>query len=124
VRKQHAAFGLGTFTELGSDNPSVLSYLRELERPGQDRRFSEVILCVNNLSRFPQAAILDLEMFHGRIPVELTGSIPFPKITGTEYMITLPGHGFYWFALQPDPADDGMPTGQPVSSEAEAAVRP
>ncbi|WP_084436896.1 maltose alpha-D-glucosyltransferase [Aldersonia kunmingensis] len=124
VRKQHPAFGLGTFTELGNDNPSVLTYLRQLERPSQERRVSEVILCVNNLSRFPQAVILNLEMFHGRIPVELTGSIPFPKITGSEYMITLPGHGFYWFALQPDPSDDGVASGQPASSEAEAAVQP
>jgi maltose alpha-D-glucosyltransferase/alpha-amylase len=37
-------------------------------------------------------------------------------------MITLPGHGFFWFALQPDPEKEG-PGDHPVSSEAEAAVR-
>jgi maltose alpha-D-glucosyltransferase / alpha-amylase len=123
VRKQHPAFGLGTFTELGNNNPSVLSYLRELAPSPADRRDSDVILCVNNLSRFPQAAILDLSDFEGRIPVELTGSIPFPKIGAEQYMITLPGHGFYWFALQPDPSADGRASGHPVSSEAEAAVQ-
>jgi maltose alpha-D-glucosyltransferase/alpha-amylase len=83
-----------------------------------------VILCVNNLSRFPQAVILDLTPFEGRIPVELTGSIPFPKIDSQGYMVTLPGHGFYWFALQPDPADSNVAPGYPLSSEAEAAVQP
>ena len=103
VRKQHPAFGLGTFTELGSANSSVLSYLREVAPTARLRSASDVILCVNNLSRFPQAVKLDLSMFAGRIPVELTGSVPFPQISADEYMITLPGHGFYWFALQPDP---------------------
>lgn len=56
--------------------------------------------------------------------MELTGSIPFPKIEGHDYMVTLPGHGFYWFALQPDPADANVAPGYPLSSEAEAAVQP
>lgn len=124
VRKQHPAFGLGTFTELGSANPAVLSYLRELAPSSTERRYSDVILCIDNLSRFPQAVILDLSTFAGRIPVELTGSVPFPPIGTDGYMVTLPGHGFYWFALQPDPSADGMPTWHPVSSEAEAAVQP
>ncbi|MGZ6881070.1 MAG: alpha-glucosidase C-terminal domain-containing protein, partial [Mycobacteriaceae bacterium] len=126
VRKQHPAFGLGSFTELGSANPSVLSYLRELapslaghEGPG---KLSDVILCVNNLSRFPQAVKLDLSMFYGRIPVELTGSVPFPTIGTEEYMITLPGHGFFWFTLQPDPAAPGHPGA--TDSETHEAVQP
>ena len=49
--------------------------------------------------------------------------MPFPPIGTDGYMVTLPGHGFYWFALQPDPSANGMPTGHPVSSEAEAAVQ-
>ena len=119
VRKQHPSFGLGTFTELGSANPSVLSYLRELAPSTENRTYSDVILCVNNLSRFPQAVRLDLSVFAGRIPVELTGSVPFPPISSDGYMITLPGHGFYWFALQPDP--DG-PDRQAPPSEARAAA--
>ena len=113
VRKQHPAFGLGTFTELGNSNPAVLTYLRELAAAGG--RSSDVILCVNNLSRFPQAVLIDLSAFAGRIPVELTGSVPFPALGHDEYMLTLPGHGFYWFALQPDP--EGTRSGYPVSSE-------
>lgn len=119
VRKQHPAFGLGSFTELGSANPSVLSFLRELAPSIQGRSTSDVILCVNNLSRFPQAVRLDLSLFAGRIPVELTGSVPFPQIGSDEYMITLPGHGFYWFAVQPDP---GRPDRQAPPSESRTAA--
>ncbi len=119
VRKQHPAFGLGSFTELGSANPSVLSFLRELAPSIQGRSTSDVILCVNNLSRFPQAVRLDLSLFAGRIPVELTGSVPFPQIRSDEYMITLPGHGFYWFAVQPDP---GRPDRQAPPSESRTAA--
>ena len=126
VRKQHPAFGLGSFTELGSANPSVLSFLRELSpshsEPGGTDRVSDVILCVNNLSRFPQAVQLDLAMFNGRIPVELSGAVPFPTIGSDEYMLTLPGHGFFWFALQPDPAMPGPQSA--AGSEAHEAVRP
>jgi len=128
VRKQHPAFGLGSFTELGSANPSVLSYLRELapseSGPHGPAKLSDVILCVNNLSRFPQAVKLDLSVFIGRIPVELTGSVPFPTIGREDYMITLPGHGFLWFALQPDPAAHEQSGTDPAVSEAQEAVLP
>ncbi|EOM78359.1 maltose alpha-D-glucosyltransferase [Rhodococcus rhodnii] len=122
VRKQHPAFGKASFTEIGSLNPAVLSYLREMPL-GPDGEYSDVILCVNNLSRYPQAVQLDLTAFAGRIPVELTGSVPFPTICDGEYQITLPGHGFYWFSLQPDPATSDAAPHRHVSSEAEEAVR-
>ncbi|QNG21315.1 maltose alpha-D-glucosyltransferase [Rhodococcus triatomae] len=123
VRKQHPAFGKAEFKEIGSANPAVLTYLRQMP-VGPDEAFTDVILCVNNLSRYPQAALLDLTEFAGRIPVELTGSIPFPALGTEEYMVTLPGHGFYWFSLQPDPTVDGPGSGHPISSEAEGAVQP
>ena len=34
-------------------------------------------------------------------PVELTGHVPFPRIGQLPYLLTLPGHGFYWFKLCP-----------------------
>ena len=57
VRKQHHAFAEGEFIDLGGSNPSVLAYKRQWLRPdgGED-----VVLCVNNLSRFPQPVELDL----------------------------------------------------------------
>ncbi|WP_219470277.1 maltose alpha-D-glucosyltransferase [Nonomuraea rhizosphaerae] len=93
IRKRHPVFGLGEFTELNSSNPSVLAFVREL---GDDR-----MLCVNNLSRFPQPVELDLRRFVGVSPVETMGGVPFPAIGELPYLLTLPGHGFYWFTLPP-----------------------
>jgi maltose alpha-D-glucosyltransferase/alpha-amylase len=93
IRKQHPVFGMGTYEELGSSNPSVLAFVREF---GDDR-----VLCVNNLSRFPQPVELDLRRFEGFSPVELSGLVPFPPIGDLPYLLTLPGHGFLWFGLKP-----------------------
>jgi maltose alpha-D-glucosyltransferase/alpha-amylase len=94
VRSAHKGFGFGTFTELGSSNPSMLSYLR--------RWNDDVLLCVNNLSRFPQPVELDLSEYRGLVPLELTGGVRFPRIGDLPYLLTLPGHGFYWFQLVPE----------------------
>jgi maltose alpha-D-glucosyltransferase/alpha-amylase len=96
TRKQHPCFGMGTFTDLGGSNPSVLSYVREF---GDD-----VVLCVNNLSRFPQPIELDLRQWQGVEPIELLGGVHFPTIGELPYLLTLSAHGFYWFRL-PKPAD-------------------
>ncbi len=58
------------------------------------------MLCVNNLSRFPQPIELNLQHWNGYTPVELTGHVPFPPIGQLPYLLTLPGHGFYWFELR------------------------
>ncbi|MHB1614712.1 MAG: maltose alpha-D-glucosyltransferase [Actinomycetes bacterium] len=95
VRKQNPAFGMGSLVDLGGSNPSVLSYLREF---GDD-----VVLCVNNLSRFAQPATVDLRGWVGARPVELLGGVEFPVITDRSYPLTLAGHGFYWFRLDRPP---------------------
>ncbi|MET0930770.1 MAG: alpha-glucosidase C-terminal domain-containing protein, partial [Aeromicrobium sp.] len=59
----------------------------------------DVVLCVNNLSRFPQPVELELGDYEGFTPVELTGNVRFPNIGELPYLLTLPGHGFYWFQL-------------------------
>ncbi|CAL9393711.1 Trehalose synthase_amylase TreS [Streptomyces sp. enrichment culture] len=92
IRKQNPAFGLGTYAELPSSNPSVLAFLRE---HGDD-----LVLCVHNFSRFSQPTELDLRMWEGRHPVELIGGVRFPAIGSLPYLLTLAGHGFYWFRLR------------------------
>ena len=99
VRKRHPAFPLGTFHDLGGSNPSVLSYVREYNDP--DQPSPDIVLCVNNLSRFPQAIELNLKPWQDHVPVELTGRVPFPPIGELPYLLTLPGHSFYWFQLIP-----------------------
>jgi len=99
VRKRHPAFALGSFHDLGGSNPGVLSYVREYHDP--DQPTPDIVLCVNNLSRFPQAIELNLHQWQGHVPVELTGRVPFPAIGELPYLLTLPGHTFYWFQLTP-----------------------
>lgn len=104
VRKQHPAFALGEFVDLGGSNPSVLSYLRRYAgNPDDPDDLGGTVLCVNNLSRFPQPVELDLRDHEGAVPVELTGGSPFPAIGELPYLLTLPGHGFYWFVLTAAP---------------------
>ncbi|HEY5201934.1 MAG TPA: maltose alpha-D-glucosyltransferase [Acidothermaceae bacterium] len=98
TRKRHPTFGAGTFSELGASNPSILAFVREF---GDDR-----VLCVNNLSRFPQPVELDLRRFEGVVPVEMLGGMHFPKVGELPYLLTLPGHGFYWFTLPAKRAED------------------
>jgi maltose alpha-D-glucosyltransferase / alpha-amylase len=91
VRKNHPAFGLGSFTDLGGSNPRVFSYVREYD--------GDTVLCVNNLSRFPQPVELDLRRWEGVVPVEPLGGTRFPQIGELPYLLTLTGYGFYWFRV-------------------------
>jgi maltose alpha-D-glucosyltransferase / alpha-amylase len=97
IRKRHQAFGLGDYRELGGSNPTVLSYMRTYG----DKHDGDIVLCVNNMSRFPQPVELDLSEWQGAVPHELTGGVPFPAIGELPYLLTLPGHGFYWFSITP-----------------------
>jgi maltose alpha-D-glucosyltransferase/alpha-amylase len=91
VRRRHDAFATGAFRDLGGSNPSVLAYVRDGDH--------DTVLCVNNLSRFPQPIELNLHPWSGATPIELTGRVEFPPIGYQPYLLTLPGHGFYWFEL-------------------------
>jgi maltose alpha-D-glucosyltransferase/alpha-amylase len=98
VRSEHPVFGTGAFEVLHADNPSVLAYLRSDEH--------DTVLCVNNLSRFPQPCELMLEQHAGKVPVELTGRVPFPPIGELPYFVTLAPHWFYWFSLHEGGQED------------------
>ena len=91
VRKAHPVFGMGSFEELGSSNPSVFAFVRE---HGDD-----IVFCINNLSRFAQPVELDLRRFEGCVPVELLGGVPFPRIGELPYLLTLGPHSAYWFSV-------------------------
>jgi maltose alpha-D-glucosyltransferase/alpha-amylase len=97
IRKRHTAFGLGEFLELGGSNPAVLAYVRSM--PGAEHGQGDTVLCVNNMSRFPQPVELELSAWRGCSLHELTGGVPFPTIGELPYLLTLPGHGFYWFSI-------------------------
>ncbi|CAM4016150.1 maltose alpha-D-glucosyltransferase [Nocardiopsis gilva] len=117
IRKRHPVFGTGDFAELHASNPSVFAFVREY---GDDR-----MLCVNNLSRFPQPVELDLRRYGGVTPVECMGGVRFPAIGELPYLLTLPGHGFYWFQLPPVDETDGPTTEDlTVQSASQSAHQP
>jgi maltose alpha-D-glucosyltransferase/alpha-amylase len=91
VRKAQKAFGRGTQEFLHPANKRVLVFLRRHE--------NEVVLCVNNLSRYAQPVEVDLREFSGLVPVELWSCEPFPTIGDLPYFFTMAPHGFLWFRL-------------------------
>src|SRR5450432_1722893 len=96
LRKQFQAFGRGTMEVLSAANYRVLAFMRQFE--------DQTILVVANLSRFPQYVELDLGKWKGMRPVELFGHTDFPLIGELPYLLTLGGHAFQWFSIEPPPA--------------------
>jgi len=102
VRKQHGVFGTGTLEVVSAENPSVLAYARATKMTDDDgspAEPSDTVLCVCNLSRFAQPAELPLQRWEGKVPIELLGRTPFPRIGELPYFVTLAPYGFYWFQL-------------------------
>ena len=93
MRKNFKAFSRGTLEFLYPDNAKVLAFIRSYE--------NETVLVVVNLSRFAQAAVLDLSRHSGCVPVEMFSRNRFPGIRKSGYSITLGPHTCYWFVLQP-----------------------
>ncbi|HXS27578.1 MAG TPA: maltose alpha-D-glucosyltransferase [Steroidobacteraceae bacterium] len=91
VRKGTQAFGRGAMRFIRPGNRKVLAYVREY---GDD-----TILCVVNLARSAQPVELNLAEFKGRVPIEMLGRTAFPPIGELPYLLTMPGHAFYWFRL-------------------------
>jgi maltose alpha-D-glucosyltransferase/alpha-amylase len=94
VRKSSQAFGRGAMRFIRPGNRKVLAYVREYAE--------DTILCVVNLARSAQPVELNLTEFKGMVPIELMGRTPFPPIGDLPYLLTLPGHAFYWFHLSRD----------------------
>ncbi len=109
VRKQHPVFGTGNFEVITLENPSVLAYVRTLEVPpsqadgGPVGQGPDIVLCVCNLSKLAQPAELPLQKWSGKVPIELMGRVPFPRIGELPYFITLAPYSFYWFELVDPP---------------------
>lgn len=98
ARKRHKAFSRGEIQFLHPANAKVLSFIRSYE--------DEQILVVVNLSRFPQAAELDLEAYKGYTPTEVFSQNAFPVIKDAPYLFTLSAHGYYWLVLKKEETTD------------------
>ena len=65
-----------------------------------------LVLCVEQPVPVPAAGrARPVGRAQGGVPLELTGGVPFPPIGELPYLLTLPGHGFYWFSITPAGAD-------------------
>jgi len=102
LRKIFQVFGRGTIKFLKPANTKILAYLRLWE--------GEAILCVANLSRFPQPVALCLDEFAGMKPIEMRGYVEFPLISVQPYPLSLGAYEFLWFELHK--ANLGVPTAQ------------
>jgi len=91
LRKIFRVFGRGSIEFLNPENKKILAYLRRME--------NEEILCVANLSRFPQPVALDLAKFEGMKPIEMMGYVEFPPIGSQPYALSLGAYDFLWFEL-------------------------
>jgi maltose alpha-D-glucosyltransferase/alpha-amylase len=96
MRKNFRAFSRGSLEFLFPENNKVLAFLRRHEE--------ETILVVVNLSRFAQAAELDLSRFAGCALMEMFSQNFFPAIGKSPYVITLGPHSHYWFVLRSETA--------------------
>lgn len=91
-RKRWSAFGNGTIEFLHPRNAKILAFIRE--------HGDEAVLMVANLSRFTQAAELNLSAYNGVVPMEIFSRTKFPEIRAGGTMFTLGPHDFYWIALK------------------------
>jgi maltose alpha-D-glucosyltransferase/alpha-amylase len=91
MRKKYPAFARGSVSFLMPDNHRVLAFIRSYNEQN--------ILIVCNLSRFPQAASLDLSGYEGCEPIELMSHTKFPMVRTAMYDLTLNPHGYFMFIL-------------------------
>ncbi|MBC7922277.1 MAG: maltose alpha-D-glucosyltransferase [Ferruginibacter sp.] len=96
VRKKYKAFSRGDLTFINVENPKVLAFTRCYE----DEIRSETVLVVVNLSRFSQAAEMDLGAHQGYLPVEVVSKNRFPAIKESPYFFTLSPNAYHWFVLE------------------------
>ena len=92
MRKKFRAFGRGDINFLSPANAKIIAYTRTYEE--------EDVLILANLSRFSQAAELELEAYEGYTPVEVFSHNKFPKVTDQPYLFTMAPYGYYWFLLE------------------------
>src|ERR1700722_2781510 len=93
VRKKFKTFGRGDLKFVNSENPKVLAFTRTYDE--------ETLLIVVNLSKFSQAAEVDLLAYKGFVPVDVSSRNRFPVIRDDgQYFFTLAPYSYNWFVLE------------------------
>jgi maltose alpha-D-glucosyltransferase/alpha-amylase len=93
TRKKYKAFGRGSMKFITSENSKVLAFTRTYE--------DQVMLVVANLSRYSQAAELDLNEYKGYVPTEILSRNKFPAVKDDiHYFFTLGGYATQTFLME------------------------
>jgi len=93
TRKKYKAFSRGEMKFIDAENAKVLAFTRSYQ--------DETILVVVNLSRFSQAAELELSAYAGYKLTEVFSGNSFPQVKGdSPYLFTLSQYECQWFSLQ------------------------
>jgi maltose alpha-D-glucosyltransferase/alpha-amylase len=104
IRRHNAAFGLGRYIPVPSDNDAVLAFVRQLEPEDHtgDETGASTVLCVNNLARTPQSALLTLpESLAGMSTRDLFGGSAFPTVPESAVLgLTMGSRDFYWLEVR------------------------
>ncbi|MGH9791880.1 MAG: putative maltokinase, partial [Candidatus Acidiferrales bacterium] len=108
MRRRHQALSRGSIEFLHPENARVLAFIRRYE--------NETMLVVANLSRHAQYAELNLSAYKGMVPAELAGPTEFPAIGELPYLLTIGGHSFYWFVLEPQRVTEVVGEPRPAES--------
>jgi maltose alpha-D-glucosyltransferase / alpha-amylase len=91
-------FGVGDFREL-----ECAEEVMAFERCQGSTR----VVCLNNLTGWPQLVELQLPGLTGRLPAVLSGSISeAPEVLGEDYQIELPPFGYVWLLFADPPTRD------------------
>jgi maltose alpha-D-glucosyltransferase/alpha-amylase len=94
VRRQHPAFGTGTFVPLEADNESVLAFLRVTP--------DETLLCVTNLASTARSAKISLSGYAGAQLTDVFGGSSLGSTSAEgEVVVTLGSRDFYWLTVTP-----------------------
>lgn len=92
MRKKFRGFGRGDLKFINVRNPKILAFTRSYK--------DETLFIIVNLSKYSQAAEVDLSEFTGYVPIEVFSKNKFPAIKeDTPYFLTLGSHGYEWFIL-------------------------
>lgn len=109
MRKKCKAFSRGDIDLLSCNNPKVLAFVRRYQ--------DEIIVVVANLSRFSQAASIEMPQYEGYTPFEVFSENEFPLIGKNPYVLTLGPHSHYWLKLKKGHSLHTILSGQQVSLE-------
>jgi maltose alpha-D-glucosyltransferase/alpha-amylase len=97
LRKQHHAFGRGTFEFVLPSNEGILGYWRvyHAEEDGESERF----LILVNLTGESQQTMLDLTAWVGIKPIDILTGESWPEIGREAYPFELMPYAYHWLRL-------------------------